>query len=210
MKKILLVLIFTSSAYWLNAQNAYQKGMQSAFELWNQDKLVEASNLFERIASAEKNNWLPPFYAGYTLVLSSFEIKDEAKLKLTLDKAKTFLTQAEKNSPNNPEIIIAQALHNTAYINFDGQKYGMSMSQKNAQMYQKALEMAPENPRVILAKAEWDMGSAKFFGQSTEPYCKDVQRALQLFEKEEKNPNEFYPDWGKERAQKILEQCEGK
>lgn len=210
MKKILTLLIFTISAYWLNAQNAYENGMQSAFELWNQGKLVEASNLFERIGNAEKNNWLPPFYAGYTLVLSSFEIKDEAKLKLTLDKANTFLTQAEKISPNNPEIIIAQALHNTAYINFDGQKYGMSMSQKNAQMYQKALELAPENPRVILAKAEWDMGSAQFFGQSTEPYCKDVQRALQLFEIDEENPVKFYPDWGKERAQKILEQCKGK
>lgn len=157
---ILILLVVTIN---LQAQTAYEKGMQSAFDLWDQDKLTEASNLFERIAGVEKDHWLPPFYAGYTLVLSAFEIDDEARLKLTLDKAKNLLTEAEKRSPKNPDIMIAQALHNTAYINFDGQKYGMTMSSKNASIYNEALKIAPENPRVILAKAEWDMGSARFF-----------------------------------------------
>ncbi len=157
---ILILLVVTIN---LQAQTAYEKGMQSAFDLWDQDKLTEASNLFERIAGVEKDHWLPPFYAGYTLVLSAFEIDDEARLKLTLDKAKNLLTEAEKRSPKNPDIMIVQASHNTAYINFDGQKYGMTMSSKNASIYNEALKIAPENPRVILAKAEWDMGSARFF-----------------------------------------------
>ena len=193
----------------LQAQTPYEKGMKQAFELWDQNKLTEASNLFERISTVEKDNWLPPFYAGYTLVLTAFEIKDEAKLKLTLDKAKSLLSQAENLSPDNAEILIAQALHNTAYINFDGQKYGMSMSSKNSSIYQKAIDLAPENPRVILAKAEWDMGSARFFSQSLKPYCKDVQRALELFQNEKESEVPFYPDWGEKRAKQILEECKG-
>jgi tetratricopeptide (TPR) repeat protein len=209
MKKIIVLLVLATFSLNIQAQTPYEKGMQNAFDLWNEDKLVEASNLFERISTVEKDNWLPPFYAGYTLVLSAFEIKDESTLKLKLDKAKSLLEQAASISPKNPDIMIAQALHNTAYINFDGQKYGMTMSSRNASIYNEALKIAPENPRVILAKAEWDMGSARFFYQSTEPYCKDVQRALEIFESEEKPKTKFYPDWGKERAKQILEECKG-
>lgn len=208
MKKLRIIFILLVANINLQAQTAYEKGMQSAFNLWDEDKLVEASNLFERIASVEKDNWLPPFYAGYIWVLTAFEIKDETQLKLTLDKAKTLLARAEKLSPNNAEILIAQALHNTAYINFDGQKYAMTLSQKNTAIYQEALQLAPENPRVILAKAEWDMGSARFFGQSTDPYCQDVQRALDIFNSDKELEKDFYPDWGKERAVQILEKCE--
>lgn len=207
MEKVIVLLVLSVFNLHIQAQTQYEKGMEKAFELWDQNKLVEASNMFERIASVEKDNWLPPFYAGYVLVLSSFGVEDEATLKLKLDKATDLLNQATNISPDNPEIMIAQALHNTAYINFDGQKYGMSLSQKNAVIYQKALELAPENPRVVLAKAEWDMGSAKFFGQSIDPHCKDVKRAIALFDKEEESKEKFYPDWGKKRAEQILEDC---
>ena len=208
MKTFITFSITVFLSFSLYAQTPYENGMNKAFELWDQDKLTEASNLFERIAKVENDNWLPSFYAGYTLVLSAFKIKDETTLKLKLDKATDFLNQASNISPNNPEIMIAQALINTAYISFDGQKYGMTLSSKNAGIYEKALKIAPENPRVILSKAEWDMGLARFFNQSTDPYCKDVQRALKIFETEEEPKEKFYPEWGKQRAEQILAKCE--
>ena len=207
MKTLINFAVIAFLSFSLNAQTSYENGMNKAFELWDQEKLTEASNMFERIAKVENENWLPPFYAGYTLVLSAFQIKDETTLKLQLDKATDFLNQASNISPNNPEIMIVVALINTAYINFDGQKYGMTLSSKNAGIYEKALYIAPENPRVILAKAEWDMGSARFFNQSVEPYCKDVARALEIFETEEKSDVKFYPEWGKQRAEQILANC---
>jgi tetratricopeptide (TPR) repeat protein len=206
MKTVITLFMLCVLSLPVKAQSKYEAGMQKAFDLWDEDKLTEAANLFERIAKAEPDNWLPSFYAGYVLVLSSFEIKDESMLKSQLDKAKALLSDAMRISPDNPEVLIAQALHNTAYINFDGQKYGMTMSGKNAGLYEKALQLAPENPRVILAKAEWDMGSARFFGTSIEPYCKDVQRALELFDNQPE-AELFEPSWGKERAENILENC---
>lgn len=208
MKTLATIAITVFLSLNLNAQTPYETGMNKAFELWDQDKPIEASNLFERIAKVEKDNWLPPYYAGYTLVLSAFGIKDETTLKLKLDKTTDLLNQASNISQNNPEIIIAQALINTAYINFDGQKYGMTLSAKNASIYDKALKIAPQNPRVILAKAEWDMGTARFFNKSIKPYCDDVARALKIFETEGKPSEKFYPSWGKDRAVRILKQCE--
>jgi hypothetical protein len=73
-------------------------------------------------------------------------------------------------------------------------------------LYQKALQIAPTNPRVVFSKAEWDMGSAAYFGQDTSPYCKDIAHALELFANF-KPAGEFYPNWGKARAEATLQHC---
>lgn len=208
MKKAILLLAFVFIAN-VTAQTQYEKGMTKAFELWKNQKNAEAVQLFERIANAEKDNWLPSYYAATIETLSAFTIKDEAKLTAKLNKAKAFLDSADKISKNNPEIMIAYALLNTAYIAFDGQKYGMTLSGKNVAIYNKALAIAPNNPRVILSKAEWDMGGAKFFGQPIEPYCKDVKKAIELFKKE-KQTIQFYPYNGLDRAEQIIQDCEKK
>ncbi|CAL2101363.1 conserved exported protein of unknown function [Tenacibaculum sp. 190130A14a] len=208
MKKIITLIVFVF-AIQVSAQTQYEKGMNKAFELWGANKTKEASQLFERIANAEKENWLPPYYAATIEILEAFQIKEEAKLIAKLNKAQEFLDMASSLSPNNPEILIRQALLNVAYMAFDGQKYGMTMSMKNASLYKKAFELAPENPRVILSKAESDMGAARFFGQSTKPFCKNIQKAIDLGNKEEISIK-FYPRFDVTRAEKVLEQCEGK
>lgn len=208
MKKIITLLLVVVTTSSLSAQSKYEKGMIKAFELWEAQKTEQASQLFERISKAKQNEWLPSYYVATLEILGSFGLKDEAKLNSKLKKAQEFLDIAKGISPNNPEIIINQALLNTAFIAFDGQKYGMTLSGKNAILYNEALKIAPNNPRVILGKAEWDMGSARFFGQPIDPYCKDIEKALELFEKEELP--KFYPKYGKIRAKQVLKQCKKK
>lgn len=205
MKKLitLIVLVGITAA---NAQDRYTTGMERAFQLWKDGQAMEASNLFERIATAEPDNWLPYYYASQVNTVISFGEKDEKKLTVQLEKAREFLDVAKAISPDNPELLVQEALINTAWIAFDGATYGMTLSQKNAQLYQKALELAPDNPRVIFSKAEWDMGSARYFGKDTAPYCKDVEKALELFATF-KSETPFYPSWGKERAEQVLASC---
>lgn len=205
MKKLILAIVLLGTTF-INAQDRYSKGMEKAFELWQNHKMTEASNMFERIATAEPDKWLPYYYVAQINTVISFGEKDEDKLSKQLEKAKEFLDVAKAISPNNPELLIQEALINTAWIAFDGATYGMTLSPKNAQLYQKAMELAPNNPRVILSKAEWDMGSARYFGKDITPYCKDVEKALELFATF-KSEIPFYPIWGKERAAEILENC---
>ena len=203
-KTFLLVLFFTTAL--INAQDQYTKGMEKAMQLWSEQKITEASNLFERIARAEDDNWLPYFYVAVVNTTASFGEKDAEKLALQLGRSKEFLDIAKRLSPNNPEILIQEALINTAWIAFDGATYGMTLSGKNVKIYNEALQLAPNNPRVILSKAEWDMGAARYFGKDTTPYCKDVERSLELFVNF-KTDIPFYPQWGKERAEQVLAQC---
>lgn len=204
MKKALFIftLILSTS---LTAQTPYEQGMGKALQLWGQQKNTEAVQLFERIASAEKDNWLPKYYAATILIIEGFSMKDEAKLTTQLNKAQQYLDDISEISENNPEIIITQALLNTVYVAFDGQKYAMTLSGKNVQLYEQALKIAPDNPRVVLAKAQWGMGGAAFFGQSTTPFCKEIERSIELF-KNEKQQEPFHPFGGIERAEEALKQ----
>ena len=136
------------------APSKYQQGMQKAFQLWQEDKSWEAANVFERIATAETDNWLPPYYAAQINVINSFTEKDAAKLKAQLDKAQDFINDATAISKDNPDLLVLQAQLYTAWIVFDGMQYGMTYSAKASDLYNKALELAPNNPRMILAKAE--------------------------------------------------------
>lgn len=185
----------------------YQQGMQKAFQLWQDDKSWEAANMFERIAVAEPDNWLPPYYVAQINVINSFTEKDGAKLKAQLDKAQNFINDATAISKENPDLLVLQAQLYTAWIVYDGQQYGMTYSAKASELYNRALAIAPENPRMIIAKAEWDIGSAKYFGGSVESYCKDIQRAIDLFATF-KPAGEFYPTFGEERAKQVqAENC---
>ncbi len=205
MKKAIVVIALLVATTGM-AQDQFTKGMQKAFELWGEGKTMEASNLFERISTAEPDNWLPFCYVAQVNTVVSFGEKDEAKLTQQLEKAQEFVDIAKAISKDNPEILVQQAMTYTAWVAFDGATYGMTLSGKIAALYSKALELAPENPRVVFGKAEWDMGSAKFFGQDTAPYCKEVERSIVLFD-DFKAEGPFHPNWGKDRAETTMENC---
>ncbi len=204
--KLFTFLLFTTT--FLMAQDQYTKGMSKALSLWGEGKIVEASNLFERIAMAEEDNWIPYYYVAQVNTTASFGEKDEQKLTRQLEKAKEFVDIAQRISPNNPELLVQEAMINTAWMAFDGATYGPTLAGKNTQIYSQAFQLAPENPRVVYSKANWDMGSARYFGKDTTPYCKDVERALELFATFE-NDTPFYPSWGEDQAKSTLEQCKG-
>lgn len=204
MKQTILILALLVSGF-MQSQTNYEKSMQKAFGLWN-DSPVEASQLFERIAKAESDNWLPYYYAAQINIVKSFNEKDEKILSMQLGKAQELLDEAKGISNNNPEIMVLQALLHTAWVAFDGATYGMTLSSKVIELYAKAEQLAPQNPRVVYCKAEWNMGSARYFGQDTTPFCKDLEKALDLFANF-KPETPFHPKWGKERATMLLESC---
>ena len=204
--KNLIILIVLILGIISQAQTNFEKGMDKAFALWTTEKTDEAQNLFERIANAEQDNWLPTYYAAYINVIYSFGEKNKDILTAKLKKAQDLTNDATAISPNNPEIMLLQALIHTAWIAYDGATYGMTLSGKVVALYNTAESIAPNNPRVVLNKAEWNMGSARYFGQDTKPFCKDVERSLDLFTNF-KPESEFHPNWGKERVEELLKDC---
>ncbi len=113
-----LIILFTAFAMQAQPDSAagadakptkYQQGMQKAFQLWQENKSWEAANVFERIAVAEPDNWLPAYYVAQINVINSFTEKDGTKLQAQLDKAQNFINDATTNSKDNPDLLVLQA-----------------------------------------------------------------------------------------------------
>ena len=203
---IALAILISSTAM---AQSKYEGGMTKALELMSQDKMEEASNLFQRIATAEKDNWLPYYYVAQSEIVKvwmQWEDRDESMLKAQTAKAQEYINTANSFTENNEYMMYLQAQLHTIWVAHDGMKYGMTLSPKVIQLYEKALQIAPNNPMIILAKAEWDIGGAAFFGTSTAPYCKEIERAISLFPTF-KPATKFHPNYGANRAAEVLEKC---
>ena len=190
----------------LTAQTQFEQGMGKAMQLWGEGKSDEASALFERIASAEKTNWLPNYYVALVNTTAAFDPKNKEKLPALLAKAQDAIDNATAISPNNPELMVVQAMAKTALLVSDPMTYGMTLSPKISEIYTKASFIAPENPRVVFCKAEFEIGGAKWSGADVKKLCKDVERSIVLFAKF-KPETPFSPKWGLDRAQETLKTC---
>tara|TARA_R110000868_G_scaffold51116_12_gene162429 strand:+ start:596 stop:1246 length:651 start_codon:yes stop_codon:yes gene_type:complete len=184
----------------------FEQGMGKAFGLWGEGKTTEASDLFERIAAAEPTNWLPNYYVALVNTTTAFGTKDKEKINLLLSKAQNALDIEMNKDQNNAELYVMQAMINTAWIVFDPMTNGQKLSGPTMGLYAKAEAIAPNNPRVVYSKAEFEIGGAKFWGQDTKPMCTQIDKAIELFATF-KPETPFSPKWGLDRALEAQKNC---
>lgn len=205
-KVITSLVVFICGLAFAQGPSKYEQGMEKALGLWKENKAAEATAIFERIASVEKDNWLPNYYVALVNTIEAFKSQDKTKNPAYLDKAQIALDDATAISPNNPELMVVQALIYTAWIVQDPMANGMKYSSKAMEQYYKAQVIAPENPRVVFSKAEFEIGGAKYWGTDTKPMCKEIERSIELFAKF-KPETPFHPNWGLDRAKEVLATC---
>lgn len=190
----------------LSAQTQFEQGMGKAFGLWKEGKNTEASDLFERIAAAEKTSWLPNYYVALVNTTSAFKTQDKTQIDLLLNKAQNALNVEMAKDSNNAELYVLQALIYTAWVVADPMTNGMKYSAKTMEMYDKAEALAPDNPRAVFGKADFQLGGAKWTGIDTKPLCAQVDKAIGLFATF-KPETPFSPKWGLERALEVQKTC---
>lgn len=203
-KLIIAITLFICNI--LTAQTQFEQGMGKAFGLWKEGKNTEASDLFERIAAAEKASWLPNYYVALVNTTSAFKTQDKTQIDLLLTKAQNALNVELTKDSNNAELYVLQALIYTAWVVADPMTNGMKYSAKTMEMYDKAEALAPENPRVVFGKADFQLGGAKWTGIDTKPLCAQVDKAISLFATF-KPETPFFPKWGLDRALEVQKTC---
>jgi hypothetical protein len=189
-----------------SAQSQFEQGMGKAFKLWGEGKPQEASAMFERIASADKSSWLPNYYVALVNTTSAFQTKDKEQISALLAKSQQALDVEIAKDSNNAELLVMQALIHTAWVASDPMTYAMALSPQIMELYTKASALAPQNPRVVFGKAEYEIGGAMYFGTDITPMCNEVNRAIELFANF-KPETPFHPTWGLDRATAAQQQC---
>jgi hypothetical protein len=205
MNKIISTVAFFT-VIMVTAQGKFEQGMGKAFQLWGEGKNTEASAMFERIAVAEPTSWLPNYYVTLVNTTTAFQTKDKEQMDLLLTKAQNALDVELIKTPNNAELIVLQAMIHTAWIAFDPMTNGAKLSGTVMELYSKAQAIAPENPRAVFGKAEFEIGAAQFWGTDTKPMCAQIDKAIGLFATF-KPETPFSPKWGLERALEAQKKC---
>jgi hypothetical protein len=205
MKKIITTIALFVAVI-SSAQGQFEQGMGRAFQLWGEGKNTEASDMFERIAAADKTSWLPNYYVALVNTTSSFAIQDKTQVNALLNKAQNALDVEMIKDQSNAELYIMQAMIYTAWVVADPMTNGMKYSAKVMEAYAKAKALEPNNPRAVFGEADYQLGGAKWTGVDTKPLCQEVDKAIGLFATF-KPQTPFSPKWGLDRALEAQKNC---
>lgn len=212
MKKILLIAggcfimlsLFAQNEKFTAAMKKNLAEMDSAFK--NPPYLLSLANNFERIANAEKKEWLPYYYAALCQVNYGFMEQDKSKVDAIADKATELIAKADSLNPNNSEISCIKSMIASCHMMVDPmtrwQQYGMESSSN----MQAAMTQDPTNPRPYFLKGQGLKYTPEQFGGG----CKTAKPVLQtaLDKYAAFSPaSDIHPNWGKEITQKVFDDC---
>jgi hypothetical protein len=211
MRKILLAFaaLFITAATMAQSEK-YNGAMTSKIaELENNktaDDWLASSAAFERIGDAEKNQWLPYYYAAYTQCLYALLKNDASNNDQYADKIEALVAKADALSPNNSEISVVKSMVATIRMIVNPmQRY---------QMYGPAIEKAlneakaqdPNNPRPYFIQGQNIRYTPEQFGggcAAAKPVLEEGLKKYETF----KPASELHPNWGKKQLEEMIAGC---
>ncbi len=175
--------------------------LDSAIQKGNLDALA---NNFERIADAEKTQWLPYYYAAYCTVMSSLMQQDKSKSDAIADKAEVLITKAEGLAgKENSEIDVVKSMIASSHMMVDPQSRYMKYGAASSGYITKAEQLDPTNPRPVLLEGEAKFYTPEAFGGGKDVAKPILEKALAMFDNF-KPAGDLYPTWGKSTVQYFL------
>ena len=204
MKKTFFIIATALFSITLNAQSAkYTKAMEplvAALDTtWNYDGLLALANSFQRIADAEKTQWLPYYYAAYCNVKAGYTIMrtepSAAKLDPHSDKGETLINQAEALSKDNSEIWLVKKQIATLRLSADPMSRYMQYGPISTEALATAKRLNPENPRIYLLEGQDKYYTPEQFGGSKKEAAELFALSKQKFATF-KPESSIAPHWG--------------
>lgn len=210
MKKLIVslsLLLLMSSTF--AQSDKYQKAMEQNIILLDSAKtgadLQAASASFERVANAEKTQWLPYYYAAIAHIWRGFAApKDQMDQIAT--QAENLLAKAEAIEPKAAEIYIAKNMAATIHMLIDPQTRWQTYGTQAAQALAAAKKLDENNPRVYFLEGQSAFGTPVQFGGGKDKAKPLFEKSIALFDTY-KPANNLYPNWGKQQAKDMLAQC---
>ena len=166
--------------------------------------LTDLANAFERIADAEKSQWLAYYYAAYCnasagLMAGSGGDIMVAKADKTdpyADKAEAQIKKAEELMKSNSEIFVVKKMIATLRMIGDPMNRYMTYGPEAQAALDEAKKLDANNPRVYLLEGQDKYFTPEQFGGSKEEAKVLFEKSKQLFETF-KPSSTVHPNWGK-------------
>jgi hypothetical protein len=216
MKKIILIMCAFVIATGAFAQSEkYMKAMEQQLAGYdtvrNSESLQALANSFERIADAEKTQWLPYYYAalsnvnlGYNYVFGAGPMGGNAdKGDPLADKAELLLNKAEALSKDNSEIFVVRKMIATLRMMGDVMNRYMTQGPVAAEALAMAKKLNPDNPRIFMLEGIDQYNTPEQFGGSKTEAKRILEEALKKYESY-KPETPIHPTWGLQTTQYFL------
>jgi hypothetical protein len=212
MKKLFLIAAitllstaaFAQSEKYVGAMKANIAKMDSAFK--NSADLQTLANSFERIAVAEKNQWLPYYYAADCMVNVGFMEKDKTKTDGIADKATALINKADSLAPNNSEISCIKSMIASCHMMVNPMQRYMEYGEESSSNLEAAMAQDPTNPRPYMLKGQTLKFTPAQFGGGCSTAKPVLQTALDKFAAF-KPASELHPTWGLSFTQEVFNSC---
>ncbi|MBX2932065.1 MAG: hypothetical protein KF781_08980 [Chitinophagaceae bacterium] len=210
MKKLFIIISLLTATVAMAQSEKYMNAMSSTLQQFGDanttEELTAVAQKFERIADAEKTQWLPYYYTAFvkTILCLSGKITD---IDAMADEATIALDKAASLEPTNSEIYCVRSLIATAKMIVNPQARYMEYGPKINQYIEKAKAADSTNPRPYYIQASNLANTPKQFGGGCDNAKPLALRALELYNSF-KPASELHPNWGKETTEKIIENCQ--
>lgn len=213
-KQFLFITAFVMAITSFSQSEKYTKAMEqlvpSVDTTRSLDGLTNLANSFQRIADAEKNQWLPYYYAALTnvsaaYVMSMGQMGMADKTDPIADKAETLLNKAGELSKDNSEIFCVKKMIASLRLMGDPQNRYMTYGPVAEEALATAKSLNPANPRVTLLEAQDKFFIPEEFGGSKTEAKKLFEEAIKKYEAF-KPETSIHPTWGMAQAKYFLSQ----
>jgi len=201
-----MLTCFSQSEKFTAAMKKNLADIDSVFIKNETTKLVDIANSFERIGDAEKNQWLPYYYAAYCQLTYSFVKNDPANNDVIADKADQLLAKAEALEKSNSEISLLKAMSASVHMLVNPMQRWMVYGPKVQQFSQEAITLDPTNPRPHWFNGVSLKNTPEQFGGGCNTAKPQFEKAVTLFAAF-KPASELHPNWGKQVCERDLASC---
>ncbi len=208
--KQLLIIISMFFCGMLAAQSKYEAAMSRGMEQFKAAKTADdmsaASAFFERVGDAEKDKWLPYYYAAQTYYLTGW-MNPKADKDKVAEKCKDLITKAEVIEHNNSEIFCLRQMVAVQQMTVDPMTRYQTYGAEATRALESATKADPNNPRIYYLSGQTLMNTPEAFGGGKAVAKKLFEKSLELY-KTFQPASPLHPNWGKEDAEKLLAQCQ--
>jgi hypothetical protein len=216
MKYVLIIGMMLLSVAGISQTDKYVKAMEAKITLMDKTNTPsgwqELANSFERIAEAEKTQWLPYYYAAVSNVMTGYMMNNgqpgavnSTQIDQLADKAEAMITKAEALEKDNSEIFCVKKMLNTLRMMADPMTRFQTYGPKAAEALAKAKALDPNNPRVYMLEGQDKLFTPEQFGGSKTEAKALFETSLKKFE-ENKPKSSIAPSWGKNQVEYFLTQ----
>lgn len=212
MKKLLLIAggcflmlsSFAQNEKFVGAMKKNLKEMDSAFK--NPAYLLTLANNFERIATAEKKEWLPYYYAAFCQVNIGFMEQDKSKVDAIADKATALINKADSLNPDNSEVSCIKSMIASCHMMVNPMQRWQEYGAASNDNMEAAMKQDPANPRPYFLKGQGLKYTPEQFGGGCKTALPVLQTALEKYASF-KPASDIHPGWGKEIAEQLVAGC---